>query len=191
MTAHGGRPLAVLISGAPGSGKSTAGALLARELRAAVLDLDTASASLVSVLSGLTGTDDLDDPELARLTRAARYESITRLAEDNLATGISVVLVAPFTAERRDPQDWLVLQRRLQDAGARPVLVWLRIPADAARRRVEDRAAGRDVAKLVGHWPPAADLAAPAVPHIDVDALQSPADVVAQILARLPRERED
>ena len=96
-------PLAVLVCGAPGSGKSTVGALVARGLRAALLDLDTATASLVAVIGELHGTDNLDDPSFARRTRAARYEALTSLAEDNLAAGISAVMVAPFTLERRDP----------------------------------------------------------------------------------------
>ena len=101
------QPLAVLVSGAPGSGKSTVGALIARHLGAALLDLDTATDSLTAVIGELCGSHDLDDPELARGTRAARYEAIIALAEDNLAAGVSAVMVAPFSTERRDPATWI------------------------------------------------------------------------------------
>ena len=122
------QPLAVLVSGAPGSGKSTVGALIAHRLRAALLDLDTATASLTHVIGELNGTQNLDDPALARATRAARYEAIASLAEDNLAIGIDVVMVAPFSTERRDPAAWDALRHRLARTGANSQLVWLRSP---------------------------------------------------------------
>jgi len=181
----GSGPQAVLVCGAPGSGKSTVGALIARRLRAALLDLDTATAGLTAVIAQMQGTEDLDDPELARLTRAARYETLTRLAEDNLSTGLSTVLVAPFTAERRDRRVWEQLQRRIARAGATASMVWLRIPADEVLNRVRRRGAARDLAKLTASWPAALDLGPPDVPHIAVDALLSPASITESVLSSL------
>jgi predicted kinase len=182
------RPRAILVCGAPGSGKSTVGALVARRLHAALLDLDTATASLTAVISAMHGTDDLDEAELVRLTRAARYEALSALAEDNLAVGVSVVLVAPFTTERRDPRAWEHLQRRMARSGGNACLVWLRIPADEVVRRVEQRGAARDRAKLRGDWPAGLDLDPPAVPHIEVDALGAPA-VIAEAVVSSVRSR--
>jgi predicted kinase len=184
-------PLAVLVCGAPGSGKSTVGALVARGLPAALLDLDTATASLVAVIGELHGTDNLDDPSFARRTRAARYEALTSLAEDNLAAGISAVMVAPFTLERRDPQAWSALRRRMGRVGASTTMVWLRISADEVLRRVDQRGAGRDLAKLRGDWSAGLDLEPPAVPHLEVDALLSPAAMAETVLSSLPRGPED
>ena len=184
-------PLAVLVCGAPGSGKSTVGALVAGRLRAALLDLDTATASLVAVIGELHGTDNLDDPRFARRTRAARYEALTSLAEDNLAAGISAVMVAPFTLERRDPQAWGALRRRMERVGASTTMVWLRISADEVLRRVDQRGAGRDLAKLRGNWSAGLDLEPPAVPHLVVDALRSPAVMAEAVLSSLPREPRD
>jgi predicted kinase len=97
-----GPPPAVLLTGSPAAGKSTVGRALARRLRAALVDQDTATAPLVAVVADLVGVDDLDDRRLAGPTRGARYEAVTALAEDNLRIGTPVVLVAPFTSERRD-----------------------------------------------------------------------------------------
>jgi predicted kinase len=184
-------PLAVLVCGAPGSGKSTVGAMIARRMPAALLDLDTATASLTAVIGTLHGTHDLDDPELVRLTRAARYETLLSLAEDNLAAGVDVVLVAPFTAERRSPNAWQHLESRLQRAGARTTMVWLRIPADEVLRRVEQRGADRDVAKLRRDWPAGLDLGPPSVPHLEVDALRRPGTIAHSVVSALRADRHD
>jgi len=187
--AHGRRPIAVVVCGAPGSGKSTVGALIAHGLSAALLDLDTATASLTAVISSLHGTRDLDDPELATLTRAARYEAITCLAVDNLAAGVSAVLVAPFTSERREPGAWERLERRMVDAGGKAEMVWLQISADDVVRRVEKRGAERDRAKLHREWTAGLDLDAPAVPHLAVDALLSPPVIADTVLASVTQEQ--
>jgi predicted kinase len=178
-------PEAVLVCGAPGSGKSTVGTLLAGRLGAALLDLDTATAGLTAVIGTLRGTDDLDDPELVRLTRAARYETLTRLAEDNLTAGVGAVMVAPFTTERRDPVAWTTLQSRLDEVGAGTTMVWLRISAEEVLERVERRGASRDVAKLRREWPAGLDLGPPSVPHIAVDATVSPALIADRVVSRL------
>jgi predicted kinase len=181
-------PLVVLVAGAPGSGKSTVGRLLAQKLAAALLDLDTATGPMVAVLSGPQGPS-LDDPIFSALTRAARYETLFRLAEDNLAVGRTSVLVAPFTTERRDEAAWAVLESRMRRRGSSLVMVWLRISADEVRRRVDRRGAARDIEKLPGAWPAAADLEPPQVPHLEADALLSPPHIVEGLLMSLPSPR--
>src|SRR3954453_6577540 len=179
------KPRALMVCGAPGSGKSTVGALIARRLGAALLDLDTATAPLTGVIAEMHGTHDLDDPGLARLTRAARYETLIRLAEDNLAAGLSTVLVAPFTAERRAIRAWDELQRRIGQVGATASMVWLCISAEEVLNRVERRGAVRDLAKLTAEWPAGLGLRAPHGPHIAVDALLSPASITESVLSSL------
>lgn len=179
------RPLAILVCGAPGSGKSTVGALIARRMPAALLDLDTATASLTGVIGTLQGTDDLDDPQLVRLTRAARYETLVSLAEDNLAVGVATVLVAPFTAERRDLRAWEALRTRMERVGARTCMVWLRICAEDVLLRVARRGAPRDVAKLGGDWPAGLDLDPPSVPHLAVDARCRPETIAETVVSSL------
>ena len=184
-------PLAVLVCGAPGSGKSTVGAMIARRLPAALLDLDTATASLTAVIGKLQGTHDLDDPELVRLTREARYETLASLAEENLAVGVGTVLVAPFTAERRDPGAWEALRSRMERAGAATRMVWLRIPADEVLKRVEQRGATRDRAKLRRDWPAGLDLDPPSVPHLEVDALDRPEQIAEAVVCALRARADD
>jgi predicted kinase len=183
------RPYAVLISGAPGTGKSTLSAALAPRLRAAVLDLDVATGPLTEVVSGLIGRADLSDPAIAELTRTPRYDTLFRLAEDNLRAGIPVVLVAPFTAERT-VTGWAVVADRLAPHAAGLVFVWLHLPAHHLLDRLRQRDAARDMTKVTDPeaFLATVDGAPPAVPHLALDATAPVADLVACVLAHMARQ---
>ncbi len=163
-------PVAVL-AGPAGAGKTTVARALSAHLRASLLDLDTATAPLVSVVAGLLGSDDLDGAVLAEATRDARYETLLALAEDCLACGTPAVLVAPFTRERRDPAAWAGTERRLREAGGLPRLVWVHASRAVLRERLRGRGAARDASKLAdldAHLD-GLDLRPPAVGHLPVD----------------------
>jgi len=178
---------AVLLTGWPGSGKTTVGRALAHDLGAALLDQDSLTGPMVDVVADLVGVSDLDDPRLAGPTRDARYESLLEVAEDNLRVGMPVVLVAPFTMERRDVGAWSTLDQRLRRAGGLPLLVWLRVEPEVAVRRLRTRGADRDLGKLtdVSAFLARLDTAEPAGPHLSVDAGGDPADAVRGIRAAL------
>jgi predicted kinase len=177
---------AVLIGGPPATGKSTLAAALAPRLGAALLDLDVATGPLTRVVSELAGVHDLDDPALAGLTRAARYDTLLGLAAANLQAGRPVVLVAPFTAERAQPAAWAAVADRLAIV---PVMVWLHLPPDELVRRLTLRSLARDESKIAD---PAAfltglDLGPPAVPHLALDAARPLGSLVRSVLDHLPR----
>jgi len=113
-----------------------------------------ATAPLTRVISGLTGVHDLDDPALAGLTRAARYDTLLGLAAANLRVGRPVILVAPFSTERARPSAWAHTTQRL---ATEPTLIWLHLPPDELIRRLTRRAEARDQTKIRD---PAAFLAA-------------------------------
>jgi predicted kinase len=178
---------AVLLTGWPAAGKSTVGRALARRLGAALVDQDTATAPLVAVVAELVGVHDLDDARLAGPTRRARYETIIALAEDNLQVGNAVVVVAPFTDERRDLFAWLALDGRLRAAGGSPLLVWLRLQPATLVQRLRARGAGRDAAKVTDPtaFTAALDTSEPVGPHVAVDGENPTDDVVRTVLAAL------
>jgi predicted kinase len=177
----------VLLSGWPGSGKSTVGRTLASRLSAALVDQDTVTGPLVAVVADMVGVQDLDDVRLAGLTRDARYEAVAAVAEENLRAGTPVVLVAPFSRERRDLRAWEALDRRLRAAGGSPLLVWLHLDPLAVVGRLQARGAPRDRAKLAdpGSFLARLDQGAPVGPHVVVNAERPPADVVEEIMALL------
>jgi hypothetical protein len=144
---------------------------------------------MLHVVQQVLGIDDLDDERLAALTRAARYEVLAAIAVDNLAVGVPVVLVAPYTTERRDPRAWSELEARLAAAGGRPLLAWMSLDAREILRRLRERDAVRDRPKL-------ADEAAylqrlerlaepPSTPHLAVPADAPPAEMVRAVLEAL------
>ncbi len=183
-------PLAVVVTGPAGSGKTTLARTLATGLRAALLDLDTATAPLVALVAGLLGTDDLDAGALPRATRGPRYATLVSLARDCLACGTPVVVVGPFTRERADPAAWQALQQQLRAAGGRPRLVWTHVPPAVLRGRLVSRAAARDAAKLADLDAHLAlvDTSPPSAPHTAVDT-SIPVDTAA--LLRLLDTAED
>jgi AAA domain len=143
-----------------------------------------ATGPLTRVISDLIGVPDLDDPVLAGLTRAARYDTLLGLAAANLRAGRPVVLVAPFSTERAEPSAWATTTRRL---AAEPAMVWLHLPPDELVRRLTRRAAARDQNKIrdPASFLTALDLAPPAVPHLALDASHPTATLVQSVLDHL------
>ena len=182
------RPAALLIAGPPASGKSTVGTSLARTLGATLIDLDIATEPLLSVIESLVNVDDIDDPRLATLTRAERYETITRLAEDNLRVGNTVLLVAPFTEERRNVHAWEALVDRLERAaGGAVTMIWLYLSREELLQRIRTRGAERDEAKLnkESRFIDQLELGPPVGPHIRIHAVGSVEQIVASIVRQL------
>jgi len=180
------KPAAVLIGGPPATGKTTLATALAPRLGAALLDLDVATGPLTRVVSDLIGVHDPDNPALARLTRAVRYDTLLGLAEANLQAGRPVVLVAPFSAERAQPSAWATVTRRI---AGEPTMVWLYLPPDELIQRLTRRALARDENKIrdPASFLTGLDLEPPVIPHLPLDASQPTATLVKAVLAHLSR----
>ena len=180
-------PWVVALTGAPGSGKSATARALGRLWGAAVLDQDTMTNPLVDVVAGVVGVRDYADPRLSGLVRDARYACLLGTAADCVAVGVPVVMVAPFTAERLDPTAWTRLAEQVAAAGGRAGLVWLRIAPDELARRLRERGAARDAAKLVNvdSYVRGLDLGAPTTVHLEVDASLPPEKQALAIRAAL------
>lgn len=171
-------PYALVVAGSAGAGKSTFAGALAAHLGAAILDLDSMYAPLMPLLR-----PDVDPATL----RAVLYGGLCDAAAPSLAAGTSVLLVAPWTAERRDPGAWAVLAATLVGAGGTARLVWVSLDASTLLARLRDRGLDRDAAKLAAPGPwldKARPDEPPAVDHIRVDGGR-PAESEARRVARL------
>jgi len=157
-------------------------------LGATLIDQDVGTGPLLSVIESLVNVDDIDDPRLATLTRAGRYEAITRLAEDNLRVGNTVLLVAPFTEERKNLHAWEGLVDRLHGAaGGAVTLIWLYLSREELLQRMRARGADRDAPKLSREqrFIDQLDLGPPVGPHIPIHAFGSIDQIVRSIVKQL------
>lgn len=116
----------VVVSGAPGAGKSSLAGPLARSLGFALLSKDVIKESLFDQL----GHVDADERASSRRLGAAAMELLWRLAADTP----SVVVEANFRPGSAYERE------RLRALSDRPVEVYCRVPVDVARARFERRA---------------------------------------------------
>lgn len=166
----------VVVAGPAGAGKSTLGRALATELGAAVLDLDDLTNPLLDAVWSARGESrHWNDPVHRAVVRPARYAVLRSAAAAQVAAGVDVVLVAPFTAELAGGAAWKELAEAV--APVAPFVVWIDVPADVRAARIAGRGASRDaVADSVGDRPPV-------VPHLRVDGAGPTTDLVRAVLA--------
>ena len=183
-----GAPIWV-VAGAPGAGKSTVAELLVARLTPApaLLDKDTLFAGLVTEVTQAHGRapGEREGDWYDQHVKRHEYAGLTDAARQIRAGGCPVLLVAPFTAQIRDPTLW---RSWVHTLGGEPVrLVWVRSDRQTLLARLRARNSERDDGKLaafeafVGRMRPDTP---PPVPHLALDN-RIGADPVDQQLERL------
>jgi predicted kinase len=182
-----------VVAGAPGTGKSTAAAILAGRLRPvpAVLDKDALFGGFVAEVLGAHGRPhgEREGPWYDEHVKRHEYGGMTAAARQIRAAGCPVMVVAPFTGQIRDVELWV---RWVGELGGEPVrLIWVTCGPDTLRRRLIARGTARDAGKL-------ADFDAflermrpdqpPPVPHLALDTSAGAAATAVQLAAILTPE---
>ena len=151
-------PRLLLFAGHAGTGKTTLAKQALPELAARsgrdffFLDKDTAYGAFSShIMDLLTGDPaDRDSPTYLQHLRDREYGGLLDITRENLALGLQVMLVGPFTSEIMSGKFF-----RPQELGlpANTIcrIAWIDLPSDEAHRRIERRADARDAWKLA-HW---------------------------------------
>lgn len=185
-------PKVLFIVGPAGCGKSTSSRLIAQRLGAAYIDKDTVATGFTEALLTLAGTDPQERDNNAYYQAHVmdlEYETILRIATDNLALGRDVVLDAPFGR-------YLGRVNYLREAAQRygwsdhvqPVVVHVAVNGEAVRTRLIERGLERDAWKLA-HWDEFwakasnTDCAWEGAEHVGLDNTAEQPDVEAVIRA--------
>lgn len=163
------------VAGPAGSGKTTLGRALARHVGAALVDLDSVTNPLLDGLADVVAPGGhWNEERLRAQVRPARYAALRAVAADQVAAGLDVVLVAPFTAELRGGPEWTLLTEAVVPDS--PRVVWLQADETLLRQRVAQRRETRDAVRTP------ADMGPPAVPHRVVDAAAPTSAQLARLL---------
>jgi predicted kinase len=151
-------PKLILFAGHAGTGKTSLAKKALPLLAASTgkdfffLDKDTAYGAFSSHMMGLLTGDphDRDSPAYLEHIRDQEYAGLIDIVRENLALGVSVILVGPFT---REIMSGKFFQPALLGLPAETVcrIAWIDLDSDEAKRRIEHRADARDAWKLA-HW---------------------------------------
>ena len=117
----------VIILGRPASGKTTLARRLAAELSVPILSKDDIKEALFEVLG-------FSDREHSRRLSDASFAAQLRLAETQLAAGLSCLLEGNWRAEHTG-----AVRQAVVRSGARTAQVWCRASADEIQRRFAAR----------------------------------------------------
>jgi predicted kinase len=152
------RPRLLFFCGHAGTGKTTLAKRLIRPLMYAtgqpfcMLDKDTLYGNYSSAVMGaLTGDpNDRDSPTYLQHLRDPEYQGLLDVAREQLALGISVMVVGPLSREVKarhlHRHDWLKVP-----ADITVEIVWVHVDEEVARQRIEKRGNPNDAYKLA-HW---------------------------------------
>ncbi len=140
---------AYIVCGSPGAGKSTYGRHLAGALKAAFIDIDTATERLVKLSLSQSGhdPDDRDSTYFKTTFREPVYEQLFDIAKENLHH-MDVVIAGPFTREIRNPKWPSLLEKKL---GSSVEVHYILCRPEIRKQRITARNNPRDKAKL-DHW---------------------------------------
>ncbi|WP_419996371.1 AAA family ATPase [Streptomyces boninensis] len=143
-------PSVVLVGGFAGSGKSEIAKFLGGLTGWTILDKDTLTRRLVDQLLVALGGEAHDrSSDLYReKVRPLEYHCLIEVAKENIRSGVSVILDAPFISEFSQP-DWM--QRFQNFCRPRQVAlstIWVECDPESMREYIEFRGAARDMWKM-------------------------------------------
>lgn len=145
----------LIITGCAGSGKTSLGEKIAKELNWTYIDKDTVTrgfTDFILVRNGKSKSDRESDLYCDDI-RPIEYEITFKVCDENLRLGNSVVLTIPFIAQIRDFSEWESLIDRfgLDFDDVNVKFVWINHDPGSEYTRITKRGAERDGWKL-SNW---------------------------------------
>lgn len=116
-----------------------------------MLDKDTLTRPVVEVALEALGKspNDRESDTYLSVIRPREYEGLIAAADENIASGNSIIAVAPFLREFADPAWISRTKAAYASEGALVTFVWVHTDVDTMHTYLRHRSAARDTAKLV------------------------------------------
>lgn len=130
------KPLLICFLGFPGSGKTTFARQLANELQAVTLNSDALRMAMFGSMERIEEIRKTDNPRLYADVFGAMDYAATRA----LGAGHSVI----YDAQQTKRENRRNIEKIARDAGATPVLVWIKTSRETALKRGQEREARHD-----------------------------------------------
>lgn len=144
----------IIITGCAGSGKTTVGIELSKQLGFAYVDKDTVTREFTDFILTKLGSFEGDRESVLYRTEILpiEYRVTFKVCREVLDYGNNVVLTIPFISQIRDWNKWIAIREEAKiDPETDVKFIWIKHNIDTEKKNIIKRDAARDQYKLA-HW---------------------------------------
>ena len=185
-------PYLIIIAGCAGSGKTTVGKELAKQLGFSYVDKDTVTRDYTDFILTRSGSfeGDRESDLYKEQILPIEYHVTFKVCREILENGSSVVLTIPFIGQIRDMSKWLSIKEKARISDDVIVkFIWIKHDINTEKKNILKRGASRDAYKL-SHWDEYADSVEGIEPSADFNAYIYVNDCEAKLADTLVEVRQ-
>lgn len=162
----------IIITGCAGSGKTTIGKELAKQLGYAYVDKDTVTRTFTDFILKKLGSSsgDRESALYKNEILPIEYSATFKVCREILENGDSVIVTIPFISQISDWNKWLDIKREARiDDSVQIKFIWIKHDIDAEKKNILRRGAERDKYKI-NHWDEYSSSVEDAYPSAEFEA---------------------